>query len=217
MSPSSTSHPKCPEPRVAATLRTPTRPRHPQTGVLGGAAVLLSSVDRTTRKMAARKDVQRSRPPRIFISEKGVPRLSMLQDRMVVRLQLVLESVNGWQACPNPGFAPALTRASAAETRRCSGHVCVAPVPSPGPSPRARHDCTRLIRRQSHPTACLSQGLGYDTLIKVTVQLISGRDSSYVIESYSTREIKFPYVRQWEEVSTAERANPVRSSRVPPF
>ena len=78
------------------------------------------------------------RPPRIF--EPGDPRLCALHDRMVVRLQLVLESVS--QLVP----------------------------------------------------------LGYDGLLSITVQLISGRDSSYVIESYVTREINWPRVRVWEEV-----------------
>lgn len=56
-----------------------------QTGGLGSMVVLLSSVDSTTRKLTARKEKQRTRPPRLF--EPGLPRLCLLQDRMVVRLR----------------------------------------------------------------------------------------------------------------------------------
>lgn len=36
--------------------------------------------------------------------------------------------------------------------------------------------------------------------LKLNVQLISGRDASYVIESHTTREIPWPRVYKWEEV-----------------
>lgn len=44
------------------------------------------------------------------------------------------------------------------------------------------------------------RGLGANGMLKVTVQLISGRDPSYIIESHTTRGINWPRVVQWEEV-----------------
>ena len=61
------------------------------TGLLGGTTVLLYSIDRNTRRLTGRREMQRSRPPRLFSA--AMPRLMELQDRMVVRLRLVLESV----------------------------------------------------------------------------------------------------------------------------
>ena len=65
----------------------------PVTGALGGAAVLLSSVDKTTRRwrVGAHEDVTRSRPPRRF--DPRLPQLALLSDHMVVHLQIVLESL----------------------------------------------------------------------------------------------------------------------------
>ena len=117
----------------------------PLTGALGGTAVLLSSIDRTTRMLAAGSkeayEMQRTRPARLLSPQ--APRLLGLQDRMVVRLQMVLESV------------------------------------------------ARL------------QPLGYDGELTIKVELRSADttdERGRVIDSHTTRPIRWPFVRVWEEV-----------------
>ena len=61
-------------------------------GLLGGAAVLLYSVDQNTRLQGGKQQLaRRMRPPRAF--EPQLPQLRTLAESMVVRVQLVLESV----------------------------------------------------------------------------------------------------------------------------
>ena len=63
----------------------------PTVGLLGGTAVLLYSVDQKTRQQGGKQRLpRRMRPPRVF--EPQLPQLRTLEEAMVVRFQLVVES-----------------------------------------------------------------------------------------------------------------------------
>jgi len=61
----------------------------PVTGLVGAGSVVLLSVDATTRKLSGKEETRRMRPPRVF--DTKMPQLVSLEDRMVVKLQMVLE------------------------------------------------------------------------------------------------------------------------------
>jgi len=76
--------------RDYTTTPSLTRPDRPAvTAAVPPPCQVLLSVDATTRKLSGKEETRRMRPPRVF--DTKMPQLVSLEDRMVVKLQMVLE------------------------------------------------------------------------------------------------------------------------------